>query len=133
MDETLRNLEQKSAQLRAVGQISAALAAAWELEDMLDVITRITSEVMGVDSCSISQRTRSGWARYSVAGDGPTRKECSPRAYHRADTGGGASSAMQGNPGTRSPGGPVFTPTLSAPLPEPRPSHRLELDRRHAP
>jgi len=53
MSETLRQLEQKSAQLRAVGQIGAALAAAWELEDTLDVITRITSEVMGVDSCSI--------------------------------------------------------------------------------
>jgi len=54
VDETLRSLEQKSAQLRAVGQISAALAAAWELEDTLDVITRITSEVMGVDSSSIA-------------------------------------------------------------------------------
>lgn len=53
MDEMLRSLERKSAQLRAVGQISAALAAAWELQDTLDVITRITSEVMGVDSCSI--------------------------------------------------------------------------------
>ena len=53
MEETLRNLEQKTAQLRAVGQISAALAAAWKLEDTLEVITRITSQVMGVDSCSI--------------------------------------------------------------------------------
>jgi two-component sensor histidine kinase/putative methionine-R-sulfoxide reductase with GAF domain len=53
MDETLHNLEQKTAQLRAVGQISAALAAAWKLEDTLEVITRITSQVMSVDSCSI--------------------------------------------------------------------------------
>jgi len=53
MDETLYRLEQKTAQLRAVGQIGAALAAAWKLEDTLDVITRITSQVMGVDSCSI--------------------------------------------------------------------------------
>lgn len=53
MDETFRNLEQKTAQLRAVGQISAALAAAWKLEDTLEVITHITSQVMGVDSCSI--------------------------------------------------------------------------------
>ena len=52
-DRTLRTLERKSAQLRAVGQIGAALAAAWELADTLEVITRITSEVMGVDSCSI--------------------------------------------------------------------------------
>jgi two-component sensor histidine kinase len=53
MDETLRTLEQKTAQLHAVGQISAALAAAWKLEETLDAITRITSQVMGVDSCSI--------------------------------------------------------------------------------
>ncbi len=53
MDETLRRLEQKAAQLRAVGEISAALAAAWKLEDTLDAITRITSQVMDVDSCSI--------------------------------------------------------------------------------
>jgi two-component sensor histidine kinase len=53
MEMTIRSLEQKSAQLRAVGQISAALAAAWKLEETLEAITRITSEVMGVDSCSI--------------------------------------------------------------------------------
>ena len=53
MDETLYHLEQKTAQLRAVGEIGAALAAAWKLDDTLDVITRITSQVMGVDSCSI--------------------------------------------------------------------------------
>ncbi len=56
MDEIARRLELKTAQLRAIGQISAALAAAWKLEDTLDVITRITSEVMGVDSCSIYLR-----------------------------------------------------------------------------
>jgi two-component sensor histidine kinase len=53
MDETLRRLEQKTAQLHAVGQIGAALAAAWKLEDTLDVITHVTSQVMNVDSCSI--------------------------------------------------------------------------------
>jgi two-component sensor histidine kinase len=53
MDETLYRLEQKTAQLRAIGEIGAALAAAWKLEDTLDVITRITSQVMSVDSCSI--------------------------------------------------------------------------------
>jgi two-component sensor histidine kinase len=53
METIMRSLEQKSAQLRAVGQISAALAAALKLEDTLDAITRITSQVMGVDSCSI--------------------------------------------------------------------------------
>jgi two-component sensor histidine kinase len=48
-----RSLEQKSAQLRAVGQITVALAAAWKLEETLEAITRITSQVMAVDSCSI--------------------------------------------------------------------------------
>ncbi|MFH0900977.1 MAG: GAF domain-containing protein [Pseudomonadota bacterium] len=50
---TAQQLAQKSRQLRAVGEISAALASAWELETTLLVITRITSEVMGVTSCSI--------------------------------------------------------------------------------
>jgi two-component sensor histidine kinase len=53
MDETLRRLEQKTAQLRAVGEISAALAGAWKLEETLEAITRITSQVMAVGSCSI--------------------------------------------------------------------------------
>jgi two-component sensor histidine kinase len=53
MDAIRHSLEQKTAQLRAVGQISAALAAAWKLEETLEAITRITSQVMGVDSCSI--------------------------------------------------------------------------------
>jgi two-component sensor histidine kinase len=53
MDEIERSLEQKSAQMRAVGQITVALAAAWKLEDTLEAITRITSQVMSVDSCSI--------------------------------------------------------------------------------
>ena len=53
MDSLHLSLEQKTAQLRAVGQISAALAAAWKLEDTLEAITRITSDVMHVGSCSI--------------------------------------------------------------------------------
>src|SRR5512136_1559501 len=60
MDEISYCLEQKTAQLHAVGQISAALAAAWKLEDTLEVITRITSQVMGVDSCSIYLQEGSG-------------------------------------------------------------------------
>ena len=53
MDDLLLRLDQKTAQLRAVGEISAALAAAWKLEETLEAITRITSHVMRVDSCSI--------------------------------------------------------------------------------
>src|SRR5512136_1543038 len=53
LEDLLLILEQKNAQLRAVNQISTALAAAWKLEDTLNAITQITSEVLGVDSCSI--------------------------------------------------------------------------------
>jgi two-component sensor histidine kinase len=53
MSKIHHSLEQKTAQLRAVGEITAALAAAWKLDETLDAITRITSQVMGVDSCSI--------------------------------------------------------------------------------
>jgi two-component sensor histidine kinase len=60
MDEIYHSLEQKSAQLRAVGQITAALAAAWKLEETLEAITRITSQVMGVDSCSIYLQDEGG-------------------------------------------------------------------------
>ena len=53
MDDISHRLNEKIAQLHAVGQIGAALASAWKLEDTLEVITRITSEVMRVNSCSI--------------------------------------------------------------------------------
>jgi two-component sensor histidine kinase len=48
-----RALALRTRQLRAVGEITAALATATELAPTLDVITRITSDVMGVASCSI--------------------------------------------------------------------------------
>jgi two-component sensor histidine kinase len=46
-------LQQKSAQLAAVREISRAIAEAQDLADTLDFITRRTTEVMQVDSCSI--------------------------------------------------------------------------------
>ena len=49
----VRLLGRKERQLRALGEISAALSSARELEATLEVITRISSEVMGVASCSI--------------------------------------------------------------------------------
>lgn len=48
-----RRLEQKTAQLAALRQIGQAINAAWELRDTLELITRKTAEVMGMDSCSI--------------------------------------------------------------------------------
>jgi len=60
MDVIERSLEQKSTQMRAVGQITVALAAAWKLEDTLDAITRITSPVLSVDSCSIYLQEEGG-------------------------------------------------------------------------
>ncbi len=51
---TLRaQLEQKTAQLAAIRDISRAIAEAQDLKDTLDLITRRSTEVMQVDSCSI--------------------------------------------------------------------------------
>jgi len=62
--ETLRQeLALKARQLQAVGEISAALASTWDLEETLDVITRVTSDVMGVASCSIYLREKNGGSR----------------------------------------------------------------------
>lgn len=46
-------LKQKIAQLAAVREISRAIAQAQDLNETLDLITRRTTEVMHVDSCSI--------------------------------------------------------------------------------
>ncbi len=46
-------LRQKTAQLAAVREISRAIAEAQDLNDTLDLITRRTTEVMHVESCSI--------------------------------------------------------------------------------
>jgi signal transduction protein with GAF and PtsI domain len=46
-------LEQKTAQLAALREIGRAINAAWDLEATLDLITRRTADVMGMDSCSI--------------------------------------------------------------------------------
>ena len=39
--------------LRALRDIARALSVAWDLDSTLDLIVRKTTEVMGVDSCSI--------------------------------------------------------------------------------
>lgn len=46
-------LQQKNAQLAAIREISRAIAEAQDLHDTLDLITRRTTEVMHVESCSI--------------------------------------------------------------------------------
>jgi GAF domain-containing protein/anti-sigma regulatory factor (Ser/Thr protein kinase) len=48
-----RQLQQKTAQLAALREIGRAINTAWELEATLDLITRRTAAVMGMDSCSI--------------------------------------------------------------------------------
>jgi len=48
-----RQLQQKTAQLAALREIGQAINAAWELEATLELITRQTAQVMGMDSCSI--------------------------------------------------------------------------------
>ena len=53
-------LQQQSSQLAAVREISRAIAQALDLNDTLDLITRRTTEVMRVDSCSIYLYNRKG-------------------------------------------------------------------------
>lgn len=53
MDALETALKQKNAQLAAMREISRAIAAAQDLTDTLNLITRRTTQVMGVDSCSI--------------------------------------------------------------------------------
>ena len=53
MEDLEHQLNQKTAQLTALREIGRAINAAWELEATLELITRKTAEVMGMDSCSI--------------------------------------------------------------------------------
>ena len=53
-------LNQKSAQLAAVREISRVIAEAQDLNDTLDLITRRTTEVMQVQSCSIYLYNKAG-------------------------------------------------------------------------
>ena len=53
MPDLRHRLEQKTAQLAALREIGRAINAAWELEATLELITRRTAGVMGMDSCSI--------------------------------------------------------------------------------
>ncbi|MFN2164715.1 MAG: GAF domain-containing protein, partial [Anaerolineae bacterium] len=53
MQDLERQLQQKTAQLAALREIGRAINTAWELEATLDLITRRTAGVMGMDSCSI--------------------------------------------------------------------------------
>ena len=53
MSDLQRQLDQKTAQLTALREIGRAINAAWDLEATLELITRKTADVMGMDSCSI--------------------------------------------------------------------------------
>ncbi len=61
MSENLKQrLEQKTAQLGVLREIGQALSSAWDLESTLELITRQTAQVMGMDSCSIYLLDKSG-------------------------------------------------------------------------
>jgi signal transduction protein with GAF and PtsI domain/anti-sigma regulatory factor (Ser/Thr protein kinase) len=61
MSEDLKQrLEQKTAQQGALRKIGQALSSAWDLESTLELITRQTAQVMGMDSCSIYLLDESG-------------------------------------------------------------------------
>lgn len=53
MNELEYKLAQKQAQLATLREIGRTLSSAWALEPTLDLISRKTTQVMGVDSCSI--------------------------------------------------------------------------------
>ena len=53
MTDLEAQVQQKAAQLAAIREISQAIAAARDQNDTLELITRRTTEVMHVDSCSI--------------------------------------------------------------------------------
>ncbi len=53
-------LQQKNAQLAAVRDISRAIAEARDLDETLDLITRRTTQIMQVESCSIYLYNKSG-------------------------------------------------------------------------
>jgi signal transduction protein with GAF and PtsI domain len=53
MQNLQHQLSQKTAQLTALLEIGQAINSAWELQATLELITRKTAEVMGMDSCSI--------------------------------------------------------------------------------
>jgi GAF domain-containing protein len=53
VQELERKLAQKQAQLAALREIGRALNSAWALEPTLDLISHKTTQIMGVDSCSI--------------------------------------------------------------------------------
>ncbi len=60
VDFVKHQLQQKIEQLAAVREISRAIAEARDLDSTLDLITRRTTEVMGVESCSIYLYNRTG-------------------------------------------------------------------------
>jgi two-component sensor histidine kinase/putative methionine-R-sulfoxide reductase with GAF domain len=53
MPNLQHQLDQKTAQLAALREIGRAINAAWDLKATLELITRKTAGVMGMDSCSI--------------------------------------------------------------------------------
>jgi GAF domain-containing protein len=53
LNDLEHKLAQKQAQLAALSEIGRALNSAWALEPTLDLISRKTTQIMGVDSCSI--------------------------------------------------------------------------------
>jgi len=53
LNDLRQQLDQKTAQLAALREIGRTINAAWDLRATLELITRKTAEVMGMDSCSI--------------------------------------------------------------------------------
>jgi len=81
MDSLETKLKHKSDQLAAVREISRAIAGAQDLNDTLDLITRRTTEVMQVGSCSIYLYNQSGDKLVLAASTGLNKTELGEAAY----------------------------------------------------
>jgi two-component sensor histidine kinase len=81
MDSLEAKLKHKSEQLAAVREISRTIASAQDLNDTLDLITRRTTEVMQVDSCSIYLYNQSGDKLVLAASTGLNKAELGEAAY----------------------------------------------------
>jgi len=97
MQDLRQQLEQKTAQLAALREIGRAINAAWELQATLDLITRKTAEVMGMDSCSIYLLDEGGQYLVLEATTG-LAKEAVGRARLRLGEGLTGWSAQEGEP-----------------------------------
>jgi len=121
MQNLEQELQQKTAQLAALREISRAINAAWDLKDTLELITRKTAQVMGMDSCSIYLldeareylvlKATTGLAGWAAKWAGSVRWAGNP---HPSTTGAAMASSTASARYTRSRARPVISRRIPA-------------------